>query len=494
MSQNLTLPEAGGLPTIGGALTLDEGQIEALQKALTAGYGTDSSQFTGGAAFRVQSLDKTMKSTIQSNEDFVLFNMLAKQGAGATVDEWTERNGIGGFLGGTTNSEIGVIPQAQGSYQRRTAQVKYLMTRCEVSFVATLGNNIVNAKAAEAEAGALRLMTDAEFLSFFGDDAINPYEFPGIYSQIINAVTAGTLSPTNVIDMDGKPLTDISDFNSGAQTIRGYGNFGKPTDLFLSMGTQADLDSSLDPAFRVQLAGMSEGGIKLGSPVVGIRTSFGNITNRPGVFQLDEPQLAPFETLPGMSPLAVANNAFKPTIAVDASVTDASSRFTSSRAGNYYYLVTGLNALGQSTGVISTQQAVAAGKKVTVTITASGGGTETGYAVYRSRQNGTNAPSDFRLMARIAKNNTGTTIFTDYNRLIPGAVKAGMVNMKPGADNISWRQLLPMSEFQLYPSNTPTIPWAQMLFGYLRIAKLKQNVAYINVVPSKAVWRPFAAE
>ena len=494
MSLNITLPEAGGLPAVAGGLDIGDGEIAALQKALTAGYGTDSAQFTGGSAFRIQSLDKTMKSTIQSNDDFVLFNMLAKQGAGATVDEWTERNGIGGFLGGTTNSETGVIAGAQGSYQRKTAQVKYLMTRCEVSLVATLGRNIVEAKAAEAEAGSLRLLTDAEYLSFFGNSAVNPFEFDGIYTQIEAAVAAGTLPGTSVVDMGGKALTDISSFNKGAAAIRGYGNFGKPSDIFMSMATQADLDSSLDPAFRVPLTDIPGGGIMLGSPVMGIRTSFGNIKNRPGVFQLDEPQLAPFEALPGMQAIAVANNGLKPQAVTAAAGSNASSTFTTPRAGNYYYLVTGLNAAGQSTGSVTSQVAITAGQAVTLTIQPSAGGNETGYAIYRSRQNGTNTPSDFRLMTKVAKAATGNTTYVDANQNIPGAVRAGMVNMSPGADNISWRQLLPMTEFQLFPTSQPTLPWAQLLFGYLRIAKLRQNISYKNIITSSQVWRPFTAE
>ncbi len=138
------------------------------------------------------------------------------------------------------------------------------------------------------------------------------------------------------------------------------------------------------------------------------------------------------------------------------------------------------------------QTAVAAGDTITLSIAPSAGGQESGYAIYRSRQHGTNAVSDLRLMCRIPKAGTGNTVYIDQNRQVPGATKAATLNMKPGADNISWRQLLPMTEFQLYPTNTPTIPWAQLLFGYLRITKRKQNVIYINVVPTNAAWQPFA--
>ena len=103
--------------------------VAELQKALTAGYGSDPAGFTGGAALRIQSLDRTMYTTVQENDHFKLFNRLAKPSAGATVDEWTEQNSIGGFLGGSTNSETGNIVDATGNYARRVGMVKFLMTR-----------------------------------------------------------------------------------------------------------------------------------------------------------------------------------------------------------------------------------------------------------------------------------------------------------------------------------------------------------------------------
>jgi dihydroneopterin aldolase len=129
----------------GGAMSVSG--FDQLQKALTAGYGTDVSQLTGGGALRIQSLDKQMKSTIAENKHFRLMNRLAKSDATATVDEWTEHTSVGGFLGGSTNTEDGVISDATGDYKRQTATVKYLMTRRQVSLVSTLGNNIVSAAA-----------------------------------------------------------------------------------------------------------------------------------------------------------------------------------------------------------------------------------------------------------------------------------------------------------------------------------------------------------
>jgi hypothetical protein len=141
-------------------------------------------------------------------------------------------------------------------------------------------------------------------------------------------------------------------------------------------------------------------------------------------------------------------------------------------------------------GVASAQKAIASGEKMTLTITASVTGVETGYVIYRSRQDGTNAATDVRQVARIAKAGA-TTPWVDYNRDIPGTSKAYILNLSPGAKAISWRQLLPMLKFPLYPTVSAVVPWAQLLFGYLRVAKRRHNVVIKNILPNGAVWRPF---
>lgn len=480
------LPELlAGQSTTGA---MEGNALGELQKALTAGYGTDVSTLQGGGALRIQSLDKTMQATIQENKHFRLFNELAKTGAGATVDEWTEQSGVGGFLGGSTNTETGVINESTGTYARRVGLVKFMMTKRQVSLVSTLGNNIAGAEAVEQQAGAKQLLTDAEYLSFYGDSAVVPTEFDGIYAQIAAGVAAGQVDTGNILDAQAQSLASINLVNAAASQISRRDNFGTPTHLFMSQQVQADFDTNLDPAFRVPLTNVPNGGIMLGSPVNGIRTSWGDVSTIPDVFINDGDQDVPFQvTYPA---LATANTGLKPTLAIDASVSDASSAFGAGQAGNYYYLVTGINANGQSDGVITNQTAVAAGKKVTLTITASVGGQETGYAVYRSRMNGTNAVNDFRLIKRVAKAGA-TTTFVDLNREIPGTTKAFLLNMSPGDHAINWRQLLPMLKFPLYPTNAAVIPWAQLMFGYLRITKRRHHAVITNILPASAKWRPF---
>lgn len=482
----------------GGAATGAVGNdvVDALQKALTAGYGTDVSTLTGGAALRIQSLDATMQATIQENQHFRLFNRLPKPHAGATVDEWTEMNSVGGFLGGTTNTETGTIAAFTGNYNRRVGMVKYLMTQRQVSLVQTLQNAIADSEAVEYQNGALQLLTDAEYLSFEGDSTVVPTEFDGIWAQMSAGVQVGVVDPGNILDARGGSLSSVGLINQAAAKIAGYGNFGTPTDMFCSQLVQADFDTGLDPAFRVALNDVPGGGTSLGAPVVGIRTSHGNIANQPDVFIRDSSLKQPFEI--SYPTVAAAQAGIAPASVTLAAAGNASSLFGAQQAGNYYYLVTGTNAAGQSTGVVTSQQAVAAGQAVTLTITRSAGAQETGYVIYRSRLNGGNSKagsvagqgSDFREMCRIPCAGA-TTTFVDTNLYIPGTTKAFVLNLSKGATAMTWRQLMPMIKFPLYPTSSAVIPWAQLLFGYLRISKRRHHVVVNNILPNAEVWRPF---
>lgn len=487
-------------PTIfaGGGTTgaMQMAQLEELQKALVAGYGTDVAALSGGGALRVQSLDTTMQATIQQNDDFRLFNRLAKPHAGATVDEWTEMSAVGGFLGGSTNTETGVINPFTGTYNRRVGLVKYLMTQRQVSLVQTLQTAIADSEAIEYSNGALQLLSDAEYLLFEGDSTVVPTEFDGIYGQINAGVAAGQVDPRNIVDARASAMSDIGLINTAAAQIRGYGNFGKPTDIYMSLQTQADFDTGLAPAFRVPLTGVGNAGIELGAPVIGIRTSHGNVRTNDDIFIRDEEYKQPFEL--NYAAIATANVALQPASAVGTPGTNALSTFTAATAGNYYYCVTGVNAAGQSTGLVSAQVAIGAGQRVSLVITRSSGAAETGYVIYRSQLNGGNSVagtipgqgSDFREMARIGVAGATTTYF-DYNTDIPGTTKAYILNMLAGATAITWRQLLPMVKFPLYPTNAAVIPWAQLLFGYLRMSKRRQHVVIKNILPNSAMWRPF---
>lgn len=463
---------------------------QTFMKALTADYGTDLSQLAGGGALRLESLEHVLMATVQSYQHFAMFNRLGKTPAGATVDEWVEMSNIGGRPGLAFNTELGAIQQQQGTYNRRVALVKYLMTRRSVSVVANTQQGIISAKAQEEESGALELLTSAEWGFFNGNSAVVPSQFDGI-SKILEDLN----DSAHVIDAAGQTLDSVG-FQliiNAAQVIAKRGNFGVPTDLFLSTAAQTDMDFGLDPAARVPLTNVPNGGVMQGSPVLGVRTSFGDIKNNKDVF-IEE------GGMPWEAESPAANTTSNPTAPVSvvaaAAQNDAASKFTAAQAGNYYWGVASVNQNGQSAVVKTAQTAIGAGQSVVLTITRSGAVDETGYAIFRSRLNGTNASNDMRLCRYVPYSGNATTTWTDQNRDVPGTSKAFVLNLMPSYNAMSIRQLLPMTKFQLYPTQTAEDPWAQLLFCYLRVPKARHHVMIKNILPNsvKSVWDPFGAK
>lgn len=472
-----------GIPSLPG---LEFGKWEEFRKAVVAGYGTDSAALQGGGALRIESLERTLMSVVQTHEDFVLFNRLKRSAATATVDEWTEKNDIGGRLGGSFNSESGNIKEFTGQFARKVDLVKYLMTRRSVTVVQMAMNTMVSAKAEEEINGTLQLLTDAEWASFYGNSAVVPEEFDGIETKI-----RALNSSDHVINANGLPLDQvgIEKILAAASRVRSLGNFGRLSDIFLSNDAQTDLDLKLDPAWRVSLSDVEKGGTSLGSPVVGIRTSFGNIKNNPDIF-IQEGGIPPQATNPTQH---VTSNPTKPNGVAVAVASDAASLFGANHAGNYYWGVTSVSKEGESDMTMTSQTAVAQGEKATLTITKPTANDATGYKIYRSRKNGSNSPADMRFMYRVPDSGGATTVHVDLNDEIPGTSKAFLLNMNPNYEAIGWRQLLPLTRFQLYPTASAIDPWAMLLFGYLRVTKPKQHLMIKNILPntSKLVWDPF---
>ena len=105
--------------------------------------------------------------------------------------------------------------------------------------------------------------------------------------------------------------------------------------------------------------------------------------------------------------------------------------------------------------------------------------------------NGGYAATDFRLMTRVARATSGNTTYVDLNRDIPGTSKAYILNLSPGHHAITWRKLLPLTKFALYPTTAAVVPWALLMFGFLRVSKRRQNVVIKNILPTGATFRPF---
>jgi hypothetical protein len=485
------------MPGDTGTGEMTPGDAAALQKALTAGYGTDQAQLTGGAALRLQSLDPVLQAVIEDTDSFKLFAKLTKGQPTATVDEWTEQSSIGGHIGGTASGEVDEFTTSTGEYARRTGFVKYLTTKAQVSIMQTFQRTHVDGEAAEYSNAALRLLRDAESFLFEGNSEAVPTEFDGIKSLLVEGVASGYVDRGNIINLKGMPLEGMTPLNAASMQIRGRGNFGRATDVYLPLQCQMDLDSKLDPAFRVVL-GPAGTTTVLGAPVTGVKTTGGVIGVSEDVWLRGTDDRQPWQLEHPVK--AAANNAaMKPQTVTPTASSDVGSEFGAPHAGNYYYAVAGLSRLGQSEVTLSAQVAVAAGDKVQLSIVGAAGAGNTGYVIYRSRRGGANSVagtgaqgSDFREIARI-KRTGGTTVFTDLNEVYPGTVEAYVLNLDPAHTALQWRQFVPMFKLPLAIVNAPVISWAQIIAGYLRMSKRRHHVMIRNILPTTATWQPFPA-
>ncbi|ECZ5235202.1 hypothetical protein AH156_19620 [Salmonella enterica subsp. enterica serovar Enteritidis] len=498
-----TMLSSGG-NAMNGSMGGSMAEFEALTKALQASnHEPDPRNLNGGGALGVQSLDTAMKTVIQENEHFVLFNRMAQSSAINIVDEYTRQNSVGGYLGGTTNTQMGVVRASQGEYEREVGFVKFLMTLRQVGYVLNIGKNIAEPVAVEERNGALQLLTDANYLMYHGNADASPTQFDGICTML-DRMVGKEIPDENVVDMKGKALDSVEPFSRIQTSVSSYGSWGNSTDVFLPFSVQNDLNMGLDPAFRWTPSGQNTPVI--GGHVEGIRLTKGILKTNMDTFIHDEtnPMTKVFQTL--NSDIASKNSNWKPASvtvtrakATNTSTTGGASYFNASRAGDYYYAVAGITPNGAGFSIIEPGDAAAAvvdGDAVKLVIKQSSAGTETGYAIYRSRQKGTNDIKDMRLVKIIKKESGADTTFWDTNHDIPGTVSVPVLNLAPNADAIGWRQFQPMTKIPLPfgVGGMPVMSWFQFLFGYLRVTKPKHHGMIKNILPKNSAWRPHEGE
>jgi hypothetical protein len=462
---------------------------QELLKTLTAGsFQTDVAQLQGGEAVRIESLDRVIKAITIDNKDFRLWNNLMKHQALNPVDQWIDKTqaSIAKFIGSAFIGETDAIPQNSADYARRTAFVKYMSTLREISVVQLTQRNVIDVEADENYNAGLELLQSTEWANFFGNSVVVPEEFDGLERTLeVNA-------PQNIRDLAGSSdvsalYAEITDLQA---TVRKFGNFGVLTDMYHGTFVQSDLDNLLLQAYRVS-QNPNGTDVLLGAPVLGIRTSFGDIGMNPDVITGSRFDQEPMDATAG---LASSTDPTPPaSVTVGAASSDPDSKFKAEHAGTYYYRVASINKNGESTLVNGdTGQAIAAGESVQLSIVVSTNDDETGYAIYRSRKDVDPAAdkTDLRLVRRIAKA-TSPTLWKDQNAYVPGSETIFLVNHNPGHDAIAQGILSNLMRWQLYPTNKLVHPFAYFMFTYLRVTKAVQHAIIKNYIPTKALWKPF---
>jgi hypothetical protein len=427
-----------------------------LSKALTAGSDRDPpGSFVPGDGFalRIEDLDPTLKVTTFEEKEIKLFKELPKSKASNTVFEHNEQSSYGQELDGFF-AEGGVGAEYDSVYERKIHRVKYMAQQGRVTHIASLVAN-AHGPAIDREtiSRTRALLGQIERGLFYADSSVDPLQFDGYLAQI------RTKSPAaNTLDLRGGTLNQET-LNDIAMRVSVAPNYGNPTHMFLDPLVHADLAKTFFPNGRYEVTGQPNN-LMLGSRIAGWTSPAGEVAFVPNKF------IQPSEgrTQAGSASAVLTAPAQPSSIAGVAGALGGgeTSSFGAADAGNYRYAVVAVSPLGRSAALQDGGSVtVAAGEKVTVTVT-HGAGTPvpTYYEIYRTKVGG--AAGTAWLIGKVARSGGATSVFTDFNQTLPDTSIAILFEMNP--EVVEWKQLLPMMRWPLAITDT-SIKWLQIIYG-----------------------------
>ncbi|MFZ4618313.1 MAG: SU10 major capsid protein [Rectinemataceae bacterium] len=425
-----------------------------LQKALSAGYGTDAAAMTGGRALIPEDIEMSMVNALAAKkEDFKLSNLLKNTKVNSTVHEYTRRNDAGDFQSIFT-SEGGSAGDSSQTLERVTRPMKYMQTYREVTLQMQVARTIEDALASEKLAGTLTVLKGLEYGMFQADSSVIPVQFDSVSKQV-----RANASRRNLVDLRGAKISDVAGEDSITEIARQvFENGGSLSHAFMpSMiaqdfqklakdrlrfnpddrkGAQVVMEYPTPFSSDIKIAGKEAGPDKM-MYVKGKIAASGDSTKRP-----DAPTFA----------LASQN------------LTASQGRgFDAGSAGTYYYTVFAINEFGVSVGAAAASLALAAAKEAKVTITP-GAKRGTGYIICRSKKDAADG-TDCREMVRVADSDAATTVVLDQQEDLPGTGEILYLSHDEVEPSIQFDQFLPLMKFDLYPTRAAVTPFLIVLFG-----------------------------
>lgn len=441
--------------------------VENLTKALSAGHEVNPLQLEGGGAFRVESLENSLKILTFSDSHIKFWKKIPKQKAYSTVEQYGQLLDYGRAQGGFVAE--GQLPETNDSkYARRASFVKFLGTTREVTHPMTLVTSAFgDVVARQNQDGIMWMLKQLEYALFWGDSKLMPGGEEGLeFDGINNMIDKG-----NTIDLAGNYLEE-KHINWGAQMI--IQNYGTPTDLFLPFEVMAQFSQEFFPKERVIMP--TQDGYQAGVVVNKFMTHGGEVNFEPNLFLNKTVALVTVQ--PSLKAPTVG------TLEIDAAsaLTGNAGDWGKSGAGTYKYKVTFCNAFGESVASNEASIVLAAGdlnKGVELHIKnpASTPFPIEYVKIYRTEKDG----NDFYEVAKLGVSTTvanGETLFIDNCDTMANTYTAFMGELSQ--EVIAFKQLAPLMKMDLATLG-PVIRWMILLYGVPVVYAPKKWMRFTNI-------------
>lgn len=442
-------------------------QVDNLNKALEAGYEVNPLNLEGGGAFRVESLENSLKVLTYGDQHIKFWKKIPKTQAYSTVEQYGQLIDYGRTQGAFVGE--GVLPDTNDStYARKAAFVKFLGTTREVTHPMTLVNSAFgNVVARQNQDGILWMLKQVEQSLFWGDSKLAPGGTEGLEWDGLNKM----IDPENTIDLSGTYLEE-KHMNWGAQML--IQNYATPTDMFLPFEVMAQFSQEFFPKERVLMP--TQQGYQAGVVVNKFMTHGGEVEFSPNIF------------LNKTRPLNMNASSFKApavgTLEFDAAtgLVGTNGDFGKSGAGVYKYVITFNNVHGESipsnaVAVTLTSSDLQKGVQLTIKNPVSTAFPIEYIRLYRTEKDG----DKFYEVGRFAVASAGSgasTVHVDKCETMANTYTAFMGEMS--ADILAFKQLAPMMKMDLATLG-PVIRWMILMYGVPVLYAPKKWMRFTNI-------------
>jgi hypothetical protein len=427
-------------------------EVEGLEKALTAGAGTDSASMTGGRSLIPQDIEMTLVSALAfKKQDFKLFNMLKNVKIGSTVHEYTRRNDVGDetliFVAEGADSV-----ETNQTLERVTRITKFMQTYRKLTLQMQTARTIEDAEASEKMSGMLTILKGAEWGLFHGNGSVVPDQFDSVLTQILAAS-----SRQNVVDQRGLDMTTLTAERNISEIARQiYENGGYATHCFMPPIIGTDFQTLVKDRVRFN-TGDTRGAVVIEE----FPTPFSENIKIAGT-EAGPDKFFRLRGKPVAGSATAKPNA--PSIALTPQSKTGGTGFDALTAGTYYWTVHAVDGNGISAASTAQSAGPTAGQEVSIVITHDGSKPGTGFIVCRSKVGAADG-TDCREMFRVAKAVGATTTVLDRNDWLPGCADLLYLTFDSVQPTVQWDQFLPAMRFDLFPSTSAIIPFLIVLFG-----------------------------